>query len=396
MDAYLQVSRKRGAAGIDGQRIEDFEIDLKGNLYKLWNRMSSGTYFPKAVKRVDIPKKNGGIRSLGIPTVEDRIAQMIARNVFEPVLDPIFVDDSYGFRPNKSAHKALSKARTRCWKYDWVIDMDIKSFFDEIDHNLLLKAVDFHSPPKWGRLYIERWLKASVVDKDGNESSRDRGTPQGGVISPLLANLFLHYTFDLWMKRNYENIPFERYADDVILHCRSREGAEKLLREITSRFKECKLTIHPEKTKIVYCKDNNRTKLYKCTEFDFLGYTFKSRYTKTRKGNFFMNFTPAISNNAEKRIKDEIRKWRVHSRSDLDIFFIAKKLNPKLRGWYNYYGRFRPSEMARIYKMFQRTLVKWAKRKYKRLKKYWYLAVQFMLNIKGNCPNLFIHWKLGY
>ena len=333
LEAYHLVRQNKGAAGIDGKSLDDFDLRKKDNLYKLWNRMSSGCYFPKPVRKVDIPKKSGGMRSLGIPTVEDRIAQMTARLALEPILEPVFHQDSYGYRPGKSAHQALAKTRERCWQYNWVIDMDIKAFFDTIDHELMLKAVDFHNPPAWVRLYVERWLSAPAIDEDGNEIIRNNGTPQGGVISPLLANLYLHYAFDEWMKRNHNTVLFERYADDIVIHCRNRNQVEKLLADVTERFKECHLTVHPEKTKIVYCKDNRRKAEYEMTEFDFLGFTCKQRYVRNKYGEFFMSFTPAISKSSEMSIRNEIRSWNLHRRSNVDIFYWARVLNSKFQGW---------------------------------------------------------------
>ncbi|EJM2521986.1 group II intron reverse transcriptase/maturase, partial [Salmonella enterica] len=257
-EAYKRVKANAGAAGVDRQSIEAFEKDLTGNLYKLWNRMASGSYFPPPVRRVDIPKSGGGTRSLGIPTVTDRIAQMVAKLVLEPEVEPCFHPDSYGYRPERSAIDAVGVARQRCWRYDWVVDMDIRAFFDSMDHDLLMRAVRKHTSCQWVLLYIERWLKAPVQLPDGTVHPRDRGTPQGGVISPLLANLFLHYAFDLWMQRNHPDKPFERYADDVIVHCRSLGASRSLMREIDQRLSECGLTLHPEKTKVVYCKDRSR------------------------------------------------------------------------------------------------------------------------------------------
>lgn len=282
-DAYQLVKRNRGSAGIDGLTLEAMAENEKDSLYKLWNRMSSGSYFPMAVKRVDIPKKGGGTRPLGIPTVLDRVAQMTARLYFEPILEPLFHHNSYGYRPKKSAHQALEVTRKRCWEYDWVIDLDIKGFFDNIDHELMMKAVDFHSPPAWIRLYVERWLKAPAIDSEGNLIHREVGTPQGGVISPLLANLFLHYAFDKWITKNHPENPFARYADDLVVHCRSLEEATKLLEEIKVRLAECKLMVHPDKTKIVYCKDDNRKGDYTEKKFDFLGFTFRPRLVKNNR-----------------------------------------------------------------------------------------------------------------
>lgn len=394
--AYQLVRKNAGAPGIDEQTLERFEAKLADNLYKLWNRMSSGSYMPFPVQRVEIPKKSGGTRPLGIPTVSDRIAQMSARLCFEPLVEPIFHEDSYGYRPHKSAHQALAKARERCWKYDWLIDLDIKGFFDTLDHGLMLKAVEHHKPPVWVKLYIKRWLQAPAEDAKGQKYERVKGTPQGGVISPLLANLFLHYAFDAWMARTHSEVLFERYADDILIHCRTREEAEELLNEVTRRLAECKLTVHPEKTKIVYCRDNRRKQKYKCIKFNFLGYTFQPRMARSKAGKIFLGFSPAISKEAEKAIKAAIRKWKAHRYVQVDIKKLAELYNPKLRGWMAYYGYFRPSALYGIFKMFQRILVKWAKRKYKRLKGSWELASQFIKGIADTLPQLFIHWEHGW
>jgi len=396
LDAYRAVQRNGGAAGIDGMTLEDVKKKEKDLLYKLWNRMSSGSYQPQAVKRVDIPKKSGGTRPLGIPTVVDRIAQMTARLYLEPLLEPHFHPDSYGYRPKKSAHQAVEVTRRRCWEYDWVLDVDIKGFFDTIDHELLLKAVDFHKPEPWVRLYIERWLKAPAIDADGIVLERNVGTPQGGVISPLLANLFLHYAFDSWMVRNYRENPFARYADDLVIHCRSKEEAEQILEAVKTRFGECKLTVHPEKTKIVYCKDDNRDGSYEETEFDFLGFTFRPRHAKNRKGQYFVSFSPAISAKAEKAILETIRSWKIHTRSGTDLRQIAHEVNPRLRGWLNYYGRFRRSALSRICDLFQVRLIKWAKNKYRRLKGSWRKASDFLATVAKQEPKYFAHWEWSF
>jgi group II intron reverse transcriptase/maturase len=290
VEAWKLVKRNGGAAGVDGVSIVMFERKLKRNLYTIWNRMSSGSYMPQAVLKVEIPKKSGGTRPLGIPTVADRIAQMTARLCFEPLVEPKFHPDSYGYRPGKSAHQAVDQARRRCWEYDWVIDLDIKGFFDTIDHELMLKAVDHCNPPAWVRLYISRWLKAPAQDREGKRTERNMGTPQGGVISPVLANLFLHFAFDQWMKRTNPLNPFERYADDMVIHCRSREEAENLLAEIKDRFADCKLTVHPEKTKVVYCKDENRRLEHEHTVFKFLSFEFCARTVRSKAGKLFLGF----------------------------------------------------------------------------------------------------------
>lgn len=390
------VKRNGGSAGIDGQTLEEFEATKADNLYKLWNRMSSGSYIPQAVRRVNIPKKDGGKRPLGIPTIADRIAQMTARLIFEPILEPIFHEDSYGYRPCKSAHQALAKCREHCWQYDWVIDLDIKGFFDTIDHGMMMKAVDQNHPPKWVRLYIERWLKSPVQDEDGVISDCTMGTPQGGVISPLLANLYLHYAFDMWMARTHRENQFERYADDIVIHCRTKEEAERLLSDIKQRLSACKLTVHPEKTKIVYCRDRKRKCDYHNTEFDFLGYTFKQRISRSRNGKYFLGFTPAISKKSEKNIKETIRSWKLHKYVEVDLQEISKKYNPKLHGWMNYYGRFRPSAMYGIFRMFQVILAKWVRNKFMKFKCSWLKAGEYLKRIASKSRNLFIHWERGW
>jgi RNA-directed DNA polymerase len=293
VEAWKRVKSNKGSAGIDGQTVEDFEENLKDNLYKIWNRMSSGSYFPPAVKTVEIPKQGGGQRALGIPTVSDRIAQMVVKIHFEPEVEPIFHKDSYGYRPNKSAIEAVGVARQRCWRYDWLVDMDVRKCFNSISHELLMRAVRKHTQCKWVLLYIERWLKGAVQQTDGTLSYGEIGIPQGSVISPILANLFLHYAFDQWMARNYPAIPFERYADDAVVHCKSEAQAQMIKRAIEKRLAECGMELHPEKTKIVYCKDDDRRGNYPNEKFDFLGFTFQARRSKNRRGKHFINFSPA-------------------------------------------------------------------------------------------------------
>ena len=283
--------------------IEAFDRDLKGNLYKLWNRLSSGSYFPPPVKAVPIPKKGGGERVLGVPTVADRIAQTVVKDYLEPILEPCFLDDSYGYRPGKSAHDALAVTRKRCWRYDWVLEFDIRGLFDNIDHELLIRAVRKHTDCRWVLLYIERWLKAPFQTAEGTEAAREKGTPQGGVVSPLLANLFLHYVFDEWMRRNHPRNPWARYADDGLVHCHTREEAEECAVCSKERFEACKLELHPEKTRIVYCKDDDRREEHPETSFDFLGYAFQPRRAKNRRGKYFVSFLPAVSPRAEKAIR---------------------------------------------------------------------------------------------
>jgi group II intron reverse transcriptase/maturase len=394
-EAYKRVKVNQGAAGVDGQSIAEFEEDLKNNLFKIWNRMSSGSYFPPPVRRVDIAKGDGRTRPLGIPTVADRIAQTVVKRYLEPILEGYFHSDSYGYRLGKSAIDAVGVARQRCWQYDWVLDLDIKGFFDSIDHSLLMRAVRKHTDCKWVFLYIERWLKAPVQLEDGSLIHREKGTPQGGVISPLLANLFLHYAFDKWMQRNYPHIPFERYADDGICHCRSKAEAEGLRVAIEQRFAGCGLELNLQKTKMVYCKDDNRQEDYPEQKFDFLGYTFRPRRSKSRWGRFFVNFTPAISHKAAKSIRDTIRHWRLHRRTDRSLDELAQIINPVLRGWINYYGSFYKSALYPTFQRLNNILARWASRKYKRLRGHNRRARHWLQRIARSQSGLFAHWQLS-
>jgi len=367
-EAYKRVKANKGSAGVDKQSLKDFDQDLANNLYKLWNRMSSGSYFPQPVKRVEIPKADGGIRPLGIPVVADRIAQMAVKMQIEPELEQHFHPDSYGYRPDKSAHQALEQVRMRCWQRAWVLDMDIKGFFDTIDHDLLRRAVEKHVKEPWQRLYITRWLQAPVQHPDGSIEQRTQGTPQGGVISPLLANLFLHYTFDMWVEKHWKGIQFERYADDIICHCRTEQEATELQSLLTQRFKQCGLQLHPEKTRIVYCKSWKYKADYAGISFDFLGFTFRPRLIKTRQGKKMVCFLPAISQKAAKRIRTEINRWSWLKWQQGDIKDIIRFSQSKLRGWMEYYGKFGRSAIANVLFHFDMKLSRWAKRKYKRLK----------------------------
>ncbi len=303
VEAWKQVKTRNGSVGLDDQSIEDFERNLKNNLYMIWNRMSSGSYFPSPIAAVEIPKKSGGKRRLGIPTVSDRVAQMVVKLWIEPRLEKIFHEDSYGYRPNKSAIQAVEEVRQRCWKYDYVVEFDIKGLFDNIDHELLMKAIEKHLEEGWIRLYIQRWLVAPFKDESGNEIERDRGTPQGGVISPLLANLLMHYAIDMWMQRENPECPFERYVDDLVIHCRTESEAVELLKNLKIRLQECKLEVNPDKTRIVYCKDRERKRNYRHTAFDFLGYTSQGRYIRDRTGKLWIKFVPAVSRKSGKSLR---------------------------------------------------------------------------------------------
>lgn len=395
-EAYKAVRANAGAAGVDGQTIEQFEADLKGNLYKIWNRMSSGSYFPPPVRAVAIPKKSGGQRLLGVPTVADRVAQMVVKRMIEPTLDAIFLADSYGYRPGKSALDAIGVTRQRCWEYDWVLEFDIKGLFDNIDHALLRKAVRKHVTCPWAVLYIERWLTAPMVMEDGTRVERTRGTPQGGVVSPLMANLFLHYAFDLWMARTHPEFPWCRYADDGLVHCRTEQEAQALMAELQARLAECHLEMHPTKTKIVYCKDGSRKGKYPNRSFDFLGYCFRPRLVKnSRRGTLFWSFTPAVSRAALTEMRQEIRKTNFRNRTQIGLGDIARRLNPVLRGWMAYYGRYSPSALYPVFRQVNKTLVAWAMRKYKHLAGHKTRASLFLESIAEKNPRLFAHWQKG-
>ncbi len=393
--AYKEVKANQGSAGIDEVSIKDFEKDLKSNLYKIWNRMSSGTYFPPPVKAVEIPKKSGGIRVLGIPTVADRIAQMVVKLHLEPKVERYFLEDSYGYRPNKSAHDAIAVTRRRCWKYEWVLEFDIKGLFDNIDHELLIKALMKHTQCKWELLYINRWLKVPFQNNQGVKTSRNSGTPQGGVISPLLANLFMHYAFDEWVRRNRPQNPWARYADDGLLHCKTEWEAKELLKQLDERFKQVGLELNKSKTKIVYCKDSNRKGDYENTEFSFLGYTYRPRKAKGRNGKEFTSFLPAISSKAKNHIRQEIRGWRLLWMTNKSIEEIAEKYNPIIRGWLNYYGKYGKMELSKVIENVNFHLCYWIRRKYKRYKHKPYQSRSLLRRIALEKRDLFAHWKVG-
>lgn len=393
LEAYKRVRQNKGSAGIDGIDFAKFEENLKDNLYKIWNRMSSGSYFPSPVLAVEIPKKNGGTRTLGIPTISDRIAQMTARMYLEPKVEPIFHNDSYGYRPNKSAIDAVGKVRERCWRYDYVIELDIKGLFDNIDHELLMKAVELHTDEKWLKLYIRRWLKTPFATKEGMLTERKSGTPQGGVISPVLANIFLHYAFDVWMERNYPIAPFARYADDTIIHCKSEKEAEEIKEALNQRMKQCKLELHPDKTRIVYCKDGDRTEDYPITQFDFLGYTYKAVYIKCKDGKLRNNFIASASQKACKNVRDKIKEFKLHKMSGSSINIIAQSINPIVRGWINYFGKYNASALKYTIKCIESRIVRWAMNKYKHFRGRRQRAEKWLSELRNREPKLFAHWS---
>jgi len=397
-EAYERVKANKGAAGVDEQSISEFEADRDRNLYKIWNRMSSGSYFPPPVKAVEIPKAGGkGVRLLGVPTVADRVAQTVARLYLEPQVEPVFHPDSYGYRPGKSALDAVAACRKRCWRADWVIDMDIRAFFDTVPWDLVRKAVAHHISPdqRWILLYVERWLKAPLQHADGTLVARDRGTPQGSAISPLIANLFMHYAFDAWMARDFPGIWFERYCDDAVVHCASEKQARHMRAAIAARLAEVGLELHPGKTRIVYCKDADRRGDHEVTSFTFLGYEFRPRLAKNRHGKHFVSFLPAVSRDAMKAMGAQIRSWHWAKRSDKSLGDLALMFNSVVQGWINYYGRFYRSRLLYFLRGLNRHLMRWACRKYKRLKRRERRAMAWLAEIARRSPHLFAHWRLG-
>lgn len=391
-EAYERVKANKGAPGVDGCSIEEFEKDLKNNLYKIWNRMSSGSYFPPPVLAVEIPKPHGGTRILGVPTVADRVAQTVVARRLEAKVEAIFHPDSYGYRPGRSALDAVRECRKRCWQNDWVIDLDIQKFFDSVPWDLVVKAVEANTDDPWVVLYVKRWLEAPLQLADGTLQKRDRGTPQGSAVSPVLANLFLHYAFDAWMAREFPGVAFERYVDDAVVHCASEAKARIVVAAIARRMEQVGLRLHPDKTKIVYCKDSNRRGSYETTEFTFLGFTFRQRKARNRQGKRFSNFLPAISKDALNRISAEVRSWRLHLRTGHTFKDLARRINPIVAGWMQYYGAFYRSALSPLLQRINAYLMRWIRKKYKRLQGK-RKARECWEGITERCPLLFAHWK---
>jgi RNA-directed DNA polymerase len=396
-EAYKKVKSSGGKGGVDGIELTDYEASKVSNLYKLWNRMASGSYHPQAVRSVEIPKSDGSKRLLGIPTIEDRVAQQVVKDVLEGRMEQIFHKDSYGYRPHKSGHEAIAQCRERCFKQPYVIDLDIKGFFDNINHDLMMQVMHYYVSEKWILLYVERWLKAPLKTVKGKEEARTQGTPQGGVISPLLANMFLHVVFDGWMSQHLPQIKWERYADDIILHCGSETEAREVLKAVQTRLESVGLSAHPAKTKIVYCKTGRRKEDYPTISFDFLGYCFKPRRCIDKHGKLFLSFTPSISAKAAKHIRDEVRKYRIHRLSQIDLPKIAELFEAKLRGWIYYYGKFTPSGIGNLLQYwFNEKLGHWVKNKYKTCRRSIDKGMTKLKEIYKDFPNLFVHWRYGY
>jgi RNA-directed DNA polymerase len=392
--SYLKVCDKKGSAGIDKETIEMFNENLRGNLYKVWNRMSSGSYFPPAVRTVLIPKKQGGKRPLGIPTVGDRIAQGVVKDFLEPIVEPLFHVNSFGYRPGRSAHEALAQCQHNCIHHSWVVDLDIKGFFDNISHEWMMKMLRHHTQEKWVLLYTERWLKAGIEQADGSIAERQKGTPQGGVISPLLANLYLHHAFDMWMGRYYPSNPFERYADDIIVHCDSKEEGEELLSSIRKRLADFELELHPEKTKLVYCKNYQRKEQHEHNSFTFLSYSFQPRGMRNReRTNKFTVFSAAICCKAKTFIRQRIRTVFNPRNTQLSLETVAVRLNPKIRGWLNYYCRFNPRVAENVFLYLNELIRRWIEEKF-RLRGKKAVVLKYQSYVQCN-KELFVHWQKG-
>jgi group II intron reverse transcriptase/maturase len=384
--AYQKVKSNKGSFGVDRMDWDALDRRLKSHLYKLWNRLSSGSYFPEPVREVAIKKKSGGVRKLGIPTLLDRIAQEVVKAHLERIVEPQFHDSSFGYRLKRNCHQAVEKATNNAFMHCWAIDLDIQSFFDTMDHTLLMKAVAHYCSDKWVLMYVQRWLKAGVVQQDGCYVDKVTGTPQGGVISPLLANIFLHVTFDKWMEQHHGRKPFERYADDIVVHCKTERQAQYLLKEIKQRFTNCKLKVHEGKTKIVNIRASSEQKYKK--SFDFLGFTIEPHYTKVKGGEKRILPRNAIS---KKSVSGVLEKFKGIHKRRVSIEVLAQELNPVIRGVINYYCKFWNYHTHALWHQLNKRLQKWVKWE-KGL--YTMASARWLKHNYGNRPGLFAHWRL--
>ena len=385
--AYAKVKANEGSAGIDGMDWEYLEKHRSSELYKLWNRLTSGSYYPQPVKRVAIPKKGGGQRHLGIPTILDRIAQQVVRAHLEQQVEPLFHHSSFGYRPRRNCHQAVEQACSNSMNHDFAIDLDIKGFFDNIDHELMMKAVKHYCPDKWVLMYVERWLHAGIFQNDGTITPTLQGTPQGGIISPLLANIFLHVVFDKWMEKNHPEKPFERYADDIVVHCKTEKQALFMLRQIKSRMNTCRLELHPEKTRIINLRGIAQKQYPK--GFDFLGFTIRPEGFRFKER---IKAVPGIfvSQKSKTSIMQKFREMNIHKwRTSLE--HIAQKINPVIRGIISYYHKFQHNDMRWIWHQLNVRLLKWVKWERDLGKKR---ALCYLRTKYEQRPSLFEHWRL--
>jgi RNA-directed DNA polymerase len=390
-DAWVKVSGNKGAPGVDGVSIEEFGKDLENNLYRVWNRMSSGTYFPPEVRAVAISKNSpgGGVRILGVPTVADRVAQTVVAGHLMARVEPVFHEDSYGYRPGRSALDAVAVCRERCWRFDWVVEFDIAKFFDSVPWDKIVAVVEAHTDARWVVLYVRRWLAAGLRLPDGSTSERREGTPQGSAVSPVLANLLLHYVFDMWMVREFPDCPFERYADDGVVHCRTLVRAQQVLAALGKRMSEVGLELHPDKSGIVYCKDGKRRGDFPQIEFTFLGFTFRPRSAMSKHGTFFTGFLPAVSRQALKRMSVRVRAWRLHRWTGSEVSDLARMINPVVRGWMAYYGRFYRTVLYPLLDRINIYLMRWIRKKYRVGRKQ---AVERLIRGYAARRRYFAHW----
>lgn len=394
MAAWERVQANGGAPGVDGVTVAAFEVDLQDNLYRIWNRMSSGSYFPPAVRLVEIPKAGGGTRVLGVPTVADRVAQTVVADYLMERVEPRFHPDSYGYRPGRSAHDAVGVTWQRCRDKAWVVDCDIQGFFDNVDHDLMIKAVAANTDAAWVLLYVRRWMLAPLQHADGTLAARDRGTPQGSAVSPVLANLFLHYAFDLWMERQLPGVLFARYVDDIVIHAQTQRQAEQIKQLVADRMTEVGLRLHPDKTKVVYCQDARRSASFAVTSFVFLGFLFVGRPIRGKDGRQVLTFMPGPSPDALKRMGRVVRGWKLHHWVGLTLPDLAARINPIVRGWHQYYGRFSPSVMRWFLARINTYLMRWARGKY-RLRGY-HALTSWWTRTRRETPGLFYHWGVTH
>jgi group II intron reverse transcriptase/maturase len=396
VDAYRKVRANKGGGGVDGLTLKAYETDISKQLYKVWNRLTSGSYFPPEVRMVQIPKSDGKLRDLGIPTVGDRVAQQVIKTYLEPRYERLFSKSSYGYRPDKNAHQAIGQCQQDCWKHDWVIDLDIKGFFDNIEHEWMLRMLEQEVSERWVLMYIERWLKAPMQKPDGTQKERTKGTPQGGVISPLLANIYLHYVIDIWLERKNKGVTFQRYADDIVIHCHSKEAAQALLLSIKERLMKFGLELSEEKTKVVYCKrGSSPDRKEEQQKFTFFGHDFKPKTAKNRStGKRFLGYVATIGQSAKTKMYQAFRSCNLHKRTDLSLKAIAEMINAKLRGWIGYYGKYGSNDLWYVFKMLNYRLLKWWKRKHKTGSIY--KAIEQIRKEQQSKPQLFVHWQAGY